>query len=425
MSNDQRLLGWLWLVMVGYGWLRLARRQTPANPSELQQTLANPTCLVNPMGHQQRISRLFLLHLWACVPFALLWLATTKDPAARKQFWIYASVIGSYLVVRTGFTFQRPQWQLTPLWTVLDIILIGWLIHWSGEPNSVLVLLYLLPIAITAASLRWRWTVCVALLCMVSFVLATWRSHVASNAPIASGVFRICFFLILASLVASLSREAAQLREMLALSHYRRLLAAEMHDGIQQYLVSITARLELARQLLKRDPARAAEMAVEQRHLVRQAADELRYLVRRLRAPQLERSGFLDALKQHIALMNERMTAAIDLEVSGKPQPLTPDAEHALLRVIQEALTNAEKHARAQHGHVLLRFADKSVECKIQDDGVGFDPATINGASEEGGHFGLLNMKQRAESAGGTLAIRSAVGEGTEVAVTIPVKRET
>jgi signal transduction histidine kinase len=193
-----------------------------------------------------------------------------------------------------------------------------------------------------------------------------------------------------------------------------------MHDGIQHYLADIAIRLELARSLIPKDPATAARMAVDQRYVARQAAGELRYLVRLLRSPAVEEAGFVDALRNHLTLFAEGASLAASLEIVGDPAPLPPDVAHAAFRIMQEAIMNVQKHARAQEAKVVLRFAPDQFRCTIRDNGLGFDLSSAPEQPSATGGFGLLGMKQRAASVGGRLDVISSPGEGTEIAFTAP-----
>ena len=215
--------------------------------------------------------------------------------------------------------------------------------------------------------------------------------------------------------------QIARLREKVVLADYRTRLSQEMHDGIQHYLVNIAARLELARKLMGKEPEQAANIAVDQRFAVRQAADELRYLVRLLRSPAAEREGFVDALKHHLSLFAERSSISAPLAIQGTTTPVPPKVAHAAFRILQEALTNVEKHAQADQGAVTLRFGSDLFECVIADKGVGFDPSnTAERPGIEGG-LGLSSMRERAESVGGRLQVNSVPGQGTEITVTVPM----
>ncbi len=216
--------------------------------------------------------------------------------------------------------------------------------------------------------------------------------------------------------------ENTRLREELALAGYRDRLSREMHDGIQHYLADIAVRLEVARRMIGDDPKEAASMAVEQRFAVRQAADELRYLVRLLRSPAVDREGLVSAMRHHLSLFGARLSISTPLEVEGTPRSVPPQVAHSVFRIMQEALMNIEKHARATQVKVALRFGDDSLSCTITDDGVGFSPSAA--ATEAGGRFGLEGMKQRAEAVGGALYANSAPGRGTEIVFTAPLEDE-
>jgi signal transduction histidine kinase len=164
-------------------------------------------------------------------------------------------------------------------------------------------------------------------------------------------------------------------------------------------------------------------MAVGQTLTVRQASDELRYLVRRLRSPIIEQLGFLGALEDHLGMFGERAGAATELRVDGEPRRLPADVEHAAFRVIQEALTNAEKYAEATTVEVRVGFGEGSIECVVRDDGRGFDPAATKEPGADGG-FGLVGMRERTASAGGELTVDAAPGRGVTITFRAPLPPE-
>jgi two-component system sensor histidine kinase DegS len=194
-----------------------------------------------------------------------------------------------------------------------------------------------------------------------------------------------------------------------------------MHDGIQHYLADIAVRLELARQLILRDPAEAARLAVDQRFAVRQAAGELRYLVRLLRSPAVEREGFVEALRHHLATFAEASGISAPLEIKGETRLLPSSVAHTAFRIVQEALMNVEKHARATEVNVSLHFAPDSFGCTIEDNGCGFDLRDLPGQPTAVGGLGLSSMRQRAESVGGKLDIASSPGQGTQIGFAVPL----
>ncbi|CAM5255876.1 two-component sensor histidine kinase [Streptomyces narbonensis] len=105
--------------------------------------------------------------------------------------------------------------------------------------------------------------------------------------------------------------------------------------------------------------------------------------------------------------------------VSGTPAELPTPYEVALLRIAQSALANTVRHASASRAEITLSFMDASVTLDVVDDGKGFDPGSVRQSSEGG--FGLPAMRSRAESLGGTFTVESAPGQGTAVAVSLPL----
>jgi signal transduction histidine kinase len=105
---------------------------------------------------------------------------------------------------------------------------------------------------------------------------------------------------------------------------------------------------------------------------------------------------------------------AVSFETGGEPRPLAPEIEADLLRVAQEAVTNASKHARARNVALALRYDPAGVELRVRDDGRGFRPDRGAGRADGGG-FGLTAMRERVERHGGELGVRSAPGMGTEL----------
>ncbi len=328
----------------------------------------------------------------------------------------------TYLLLRGLVPTEWKHWG-----AAVDLVIISGAVYLTGGINSEAALLYFLPIATFSIQRLPRATVAVSLASAVLYLAATWPSRVVPSYATAI-IFRLVILLVTASLATynamteqALIEEVGRLREEIALASYRSRLSQEMHDGIQHYLADIAVRLELARSLISRDPVGAARMAADQRFVVRQALGELRYLVRLLRSPAVEREGFVDALRHHLSLFSESSSVAAPLEIEGEAEPLPPEVAHAAFRIMQEALMNVEKHAKARQARVILRFAPCLFGCTIKDDGVGFDPSAAPEQPSVTGGFGLLGMQQRAESVGGQLRVVSSPGAGTEVTFTVAV----
>jgi signal transduction histidine kinase len=149
----------------------------------------------------------------------------------------------------------------------------------------------------------------------------------------------------------------------------------------------------------------------------RRSLFEARRSVWDLRSHLLENSNLVTALCEVTKLMATSAHIRIDVETSGQPRKLAAPVENNLLRIAQEALANALKHAHASQIIVKLNYEPNRVCLRVCDDGVGFD--TTCHATIYGGHFGLLDMSERAEKIGGTFSMVSAGGQGTEIVVAV------
>lgn len=213
--------------------------------------------------------------------------------------------------------------------------------------------------------------------------------------------------------------QVAQRQAFEAVLAERSRMAREIHDSLAQGLTSISLQLECARDEVARQPARAAEHVELARGMVRESLREARRTVWNLRPLALGESDLAGALRRVAAELTGQSAIACSHEIDGTPRPLPPDHEAALLRIGQEALTNAIRHARPKRVAVQLRYAPECVTLCVRDDGRGFDLGAIS--ARIGSGFGLLGMRERAAVLAGSLAIDSKPGEGTEVSVTLPV----
>jgi signal transduction histidine kinase len=205
----------------------------------------------------------------------------------------------------------------------------------------------------------------------------------------------------------------------LALVEERGRLARELHDAMSQSLFSLQLAAETATRLLVDDPSAAADQLAMVRALSAQVAAELRTAVDGLRPADLERDGLAAVLAAQLTVAGRAHDVPVDLDIGDLPE-LEPDVEHQVLRIAQEAVTNALRHARARRVRVSLGSRDGSpgeVTLLVVDDGRGFDPEARALRSRR---LGLTSMHERAASLGGTLTITSALGEGTTVRLGFP-----
>ncbi|WP_327265168.1 sensor histidine kinase [Streptomyces sp. NBC_01232] len=202
----------------------------------------------------------------------------------------------------------------------------------------------------------------------------------------------------------------------------RERLAREIHDTLAQGLSSIQLLLRAAERALPQE-APALEHIARAREAAQENLAEARRFVRALTPPDLEHGSLAAAL--------ERLCAGVPgprvrFSLTGSPRVLPTPYEVALLRIAQSALANVVRHARAGRAEITLTFMDASVTLDIVDDGHGFDPSsTPPGSPGTGdGGFGLPAMRARAETLGGLFTVESGPGQGTAVAVTLPLPLE-
>ncbi|MFD5559873.1 sensor histidine kinase [Kitasatospora griseola] len=205
--------------------------------------------------------------------------------------------------------------------------------------------------------------------------------------------------------LAASQREAGRLAE-------RQRLAREIHDTLAQGLSGIVLLAREAAAALPGTPSPALPLLREIEQNASANLAEARRFVHALTPPALDDTTLADALRR----LADGADAAFHLD--GEPYPLPVEAEVALLRLTQEALANAVRHAAAQHIAVTLGYLDDTVTLDVYDDGTGFDPATAPAP----GSFGLHGMHERIAALGGTLTVESTPGEGTAVAATLPLR---
>jgi signal transduction histidine kinase len=201
----------------------------------------------------------------------------------------------------------------------------------------------------------------------------------------------------------------------LALVQERGRLARELHDAMSQSLFSLRLAAETATRLLEDDPSAAADQLAMVRTLSVQVAAELRTTVEGLRPADLERDGLAAVLRAQLTVAGRAHDVPVELDIGDLPD-LEPDVEHQVLRIAQEAVTNALRHAGSRRVRVILGAAaaggSGEVTLRVVDDGRGFDP---DARALRSRRLGLTSMHERAASLGGTLSITSSPGAGTTV----------
>ena len=199
-------------------------------------------------------------------------------------------------------------------------------------------------------------------------------------------------------------------RELSILSERNRL-ALELHDVVSQKLFSLNLTAEAAATLLDRDPTAARAQLDRLRELARETLEELRSLILGLRPADLQRDGLEGALRKEIAMLRRVHGVDVEFHAEGSGRD-RGERDVEVLRIANEALHNAVRHAGAARVVVRLRDGATMLVVEVIDDGVGFDPAGVEMRSR---HLGLTSMEERASELGGRIEIRSAPGAGTTV----------
>ncbi len=210
----------------------------------------------------------------------------------------------------------------------------------------------------------------------------------------------------------------AQAREAGALDERARL-AREIHDTLAQGLTGIVAQLQAAERRVGDDSE--LRMRFEKTmQLARHSLAEARRSVEALSPAALEHADLPIALKAEAERWTHDTGVRTELVTTGEAIPLHPEAEAALLRTAQEALTNVAKHASASRVAITLSYMGDVVSLDVRDDGQGFTTASPSARTTDGTGFGLVGMRQRLATVAGTLEIESEPGGGTALSATVP-----
>ena len=228
------------------------------------------------------------------------------------------------------------------------------------------------------------------------------------------------------ALPAALAIDNAHLHEQvagLAVAQERLHIAHEMHDGLAQILGYVNTKVQAAEAYLKREkPEEAAAQLRELAAAAREAYGDVRESIVGLRTLPGDGRVLTDVLEEYLVQWESMSRVSTSLRADSSVK-LRPSQELQVVRIVQEALTNVRKHAKASHARVEMRRQDGMLVTVVADDGVGFSESARGRGDFP--KFGLSTMRERAESIGGTLTIESAAGQGTAVRFMLPLSETT
>ena len=195
-------------------------------------------------------------------------------------------------------------------------------------------------------------------------------------------------------------------------------ISRELHDGVGQSLTALRIQLELLEHDTPPGPLRAR--VGDLRGLAEQSLQDVRQMSHLLRPQMLDELGLMPTLRWLARTFGQRTGVAVELAAEGVGDRLDPEMDSLVFRVVQEALTNVAKHARAASARVRLALQGSRLHLSVEDQGQGFDAETASAAGEG---FGLRGMRDRVQLFGGRFTVRSRPGEGTAIQAELPLGR--
>ena len=216
-----------------------------------------------------------------------------------------------------------------------------------------------------------------------------------------------------------IEEEKQQTREKIILAQEleRRKWALAVHDGVTQSLANIYYRLQAYRKLLAKNPQEAQQDLDKIEELVVEAMAECRGIIDNLRPSILDDLGLIPAIEKYLTKIREEDDCCVTFKVEGAIPRLSPEIETTLYRIIQEALLNVRKHAKAAEVEVTISSEGNRLVAEVVDNGCGFNVEVVDA---EGDNWGLIGMRERAEIISGSLQIKATTGQGTSVRIDVP-----
>jgi len=374
-----------------------------------------------------------LRHVWPALVFVAIWLQFphVRNSLTVSIYHVYCllALIGLAVIYRMRVAQKKPGARVLKYTPAFDAVVLALAIRFTGGVQSDLWLFYYFLLASAAMEPGERTIGAMSALVSISYIAGTLPDITRLDWGAAHVMITRLFFLLLTGVLVrevarsrnSLSEELSKLSEQLSLSQERNRIARELHDGMGHSLVNCILTLELCERLVCKDPNEAGKIITQEKEDLRAVLDDVRDYVHQLRPAEIENEPFVPLVKRYLTRFAERTSVKARLQVQTPGIDLLPSGRLLLLRILQEALTNAAKHSQATEVNVsLARTADRGVHCVIADNGSGFDEEEVLSDSASRRGFGLRTMKDRAKSAGGDAQIESKKGKGTRVSVYVP-----
>ncbi|TKS58153.1 MAG: hypothetical protein EWM72_03208 [Nitrospira sp.] len=206
-----------------------------------------------------------------------------------------------------------------------------------------------------------------------------------------------------------------------AVTEERTRIACEIHDGLVQSLAGVNFKLDLCQQLIRKNPKASLATIKESKAQLKLAIQEARQVIFNLRPLHYDKMELIPALTNYLKSYETQSHITAKFSVTGDEQILFPRTKIFLFRIIQEALSNVQKHARADRVTIQLEINLEMLRITITDNGVGFDMETVLRDPEKWDHFGIRGILERARLVGGEGRVESKKGRGTKIIVEVPL----
>lgn len=204
----------------------------------------------------------------------------------------------------------------------------------------------------------------------------------------------------------------------------RRKLARDLHDGPTQDVAAIAMRLNFARLLVERDPARARAELERLEDLAHRTVKEIRSMLFTLRPIILETEGLIAAVQQYAENIRESDGLNVVVDAEHYDDCLDIEVQGVVFAILEEAINNARKHAQASRIGVRLAVQGDLFVGQVTDNGIGFDVRAVESNYGTRGSLGMVNLRERAELVGGTVDVESTPGQGTRITLLIPIPEQ-
>ena len=220
-------------------------------------------------------------------------------------------------------------------------------------------------------------------------------------------------------------RQLFGLRIIKAQEEERQRIARDIHDGPAQSMLNVVIKADICERLIDINVEKAREELRNLKKLVRYSLQDIRKIIYKLRPMSLDDLGLLPTLQKFLLTFQEESGIAISFKTRGTISNMKSEVSLTIFRIVQEAISNVNKHANAQNVAVNLEFLEDQIRLYIYDDGQGFRIEDLKEAGKDiNSGFGLYSMKERVELLSGEFCVNSELGKGTRLYIAIPLAKE-